>query len=297
MREKIILICVGLILCCAVNLSADDNAESIGDTTFTIGNWDLEWVPDKNPYPAYLADPRRPRMHVGIGFIDSDIPTLSSGIVNLDAGTRITVLKLQTGSKNDYSLDVEGGLFTRFDAVNALDNLGWDGRYGIYLSWGWSDTIDVRLGHRHISCHLGDEFIENTGRRRIDYTRNDWRAGLGIHLNENMLVYVEPSWAWQMGNQKLQKRWMMEGGFQYQGPYNVWKNSMAWYGGVHVASYAEMDWHSSFSCQFGVEVKRDPKRNRMRIGLEGYYGRALLGEFAFDYDESYLTLGVYFDYF
>lgn len=278
---------------------AQEEEGVFGDTTFTIGSWDFEWIPDKTPYPAYIADPRRPRMEVAVGYVDTDIPDTSSGMVNLDAGTRITVLRMQRGAKgaNEFALDVEGGLFTRFDLINGLDNLGWDGRYGVFLAWDWSDTIAARFGYRHISAHLGDEYIEETGRTRIGYTRDDWRIGLAFHPTQSLLIYVEPSYAWHMGNPDRQEKWALEGGAQYQGPYTLWKNSLAWYGGVHVASWQENGWNPSVACQVGVKLKRDPKRTRMRFGIEAYTGRAVLGEFALDYNETYVTAGFFFDFF
>lgn len=280
------------------NICFAQEDDPIRDTTFELGKWLMEWIPDETPYPSYLADPRRPRMHMGVGATSTDIPETTAGLVNLDAGTRVTLLKMQKGedAAHEFAIDVEGGLFTRFDLINGLDSYGWDGRYGIYAAWDWSDTVVARVGHRHISCHLGDEYMEETGRSRFNYTRNDLRLGLGFRPTESMLFYVEPSWAWHLGNDR-QKKWIIEGGYQYKGPYTVWKDSMAWYGGLHMASFQENGWNPSISCQVGLELKRDPKQTKLRFAVEGYAGRAVLGEFALDYDEAYLSAGIYFDYF
>lgn len=76
------------------------------DTTFNMGkNWLLELDPDDPPYPDYLADPRRPRMEVGVGVADSDIPSTSSTRVMLDLGTRYTLLKItpNKAGKNEFN--------------------------------------------------------------------------------------------------------------------------------------------------------------------------------------------------
>lgn len=270
------------------------------DTTFTLGSrWLLELDPDDQPYPDYLADPRRPRMQVGVGAADSEIPETSSSRVMLDLGTRYTLLKiLPTGQgKNAFSLDVEGGLFTQFDPGNGLDNIGWDGRYGIFTVWDWSDKLAARVGYRHLSAHLGDEYIEQTGRRRVNYTRDDLAFGLSYSLNKNVTVYAEPSWAWSMGNENRQKRWAIEGGAQYVGPRDLWNDSTAYYLGAHVRAFDETSWNPGVSIQTGFHVKRDQHSSNLRLGLEGYIGRAILGEFALDYDEAYLTLGIFFDFY
>jgi len=113
-----------------------------------------------------------------------------------------------------YTMQVSVLKNTQFDPGNGLDNIGWDGRYGIFGVWDWNDKVVARIGYRHLSAHLGDEYIEATGRRRINYTRDDLALGLGFFFSEHILIYVEPSWAWSMGNQDRQKRWAAEGGVQ-----------------------------------------------------------------------------------
>lgn len=298
---KQLLLIIALVLFAWPGICPANQVEegTTGDTTFTVGSWNLEWIPGKTPYPAYIADPRRPRMHAGFGYSDSEIPAVSSGLIDLDAGTRIAVLKMQRSAEgaNEYTLDLEGGIFTRFNMINGLYNVGWDGRYGVYLAWNLSDITAARIGYRHISAHLGDQYIEETERTRIGYIRDDLRIGLGFRPVKSLLVYVEPSCAFHMGNSDRQELWALEGGVQYQGPYTVWKNSMAWYGGMHLASWQENGWNPSIACQAGFELKRDPKQARMRLGIEAYTGRAILGEFALDYNETYITAGIFFDFF
>ncbi len=49
--------------------------------------------------------------------------------------------------------------------------------------------------------------------------------------------------------------------------------------------------------QTGFHVKRDRRSENLRLGLEGYIGLAILDEFALDYDEAYLTAGIFFDFY
>ncbi|SCY85502.1 DUF1207 domain-containing protein [Desulfoluna spongiiphila] len=275
-------------------------SEERADTTFNLGSgWVLELDPNDQPYPDYLADPRRPQMQLGVSVTDSDIPETSSGRIMCDLGTRYTLFKVSPTKegKNEFALDVEGCLFTQFDPGNNLDNIGWDGRYGIFGVWDWSDKVVARVGYRHISAHLGDEYIEETGRQRIGYTRDDLAFGMGIYLNQELFIYVEPSWAWSLGNDDRQKRWAAEGGLQYQGPHDLWNNSTAFYAAAHVRAFDETSWEPGVSLQAGFHVTRDQNSSNLRIGLDAYTGRAILGEFALDYDESYLTLGIFFDFY
>jgi len=278
--------------------SASEDEKQHGDTTFEVGSWRMELIPDDQIYPIYVADPRRPRLHIGVGYMNTDIPDTTAGIVKLDAGARITLLKVQPGSKdaNEFSLDIEGGLFTEFDLFNGLDNIGWDGRYGAYVAWNRSDLVVARVGFRHISSHLGDEYMENTGRTRINYTRDDLRVGIGYNFKNATLFYVEPSYAVHRGNEDRQEKWAIEGGIQYQGPYNIWKGSTGLYTGLHISSYQENGWNPSYCGQLGLKIKRDPRMTKLRVGFEGYVGRAVIGEYALDFDEAYLTLGLFIDF-
>lgn len=291
---------IALLVCLTFAVSSLAQEEERADTTFRIGsNWRFELDPNDQPYPDYVADPRRPRMLVGVGVADSEIPETSSGRVMLDLGTRYTLFRIHAGSasRNEFALDIEGGLFTQFDLGRGLDNIGWDGRYGIFAVWDWNDRIATRVGYRHISAHLGDEYIEATGRARIDYTRDDLAFGLSYFLNERFTIYVEPSWAWHMGNTQRQEPWAIEGGLNYEGPRKMWNGSTAFYAATHLRAFDETDWNPGVSVQTGLHVKRSRSSSNLRLGLEGYIGRAILGEFALDYDEAYLTLGIFFDFY
>ena len=98
-----------------------------------------------------------------------------------------------------------------------------------------------------------------------------------------------------MGNDNRRKRWAAEGGIQYEGPRDMWNNSTALCAAVHVRAFDETDWEPGVSVQTGVHVKWDARSSNLRLGLEGDAGRAILGEFALDYDEMYLTVGIFFD--
>ena len=43
-------------------------------------------------------------------------------------------------------LDFKGGFFGHFDIDNSLDNIGWDGIYGLTLAWRPTETLAFRAG-------------------------------------------------------------------------------------------------------------------------------------------------------
>jgi len=296
MIKKILLLAAILLLFSSFPAAAEDEP---ADASFRgLLGWKWELNPADQPYPHYLADPRRPRMHIGVGIYDSQIPRTTALRWNVDLGTRFTLFKISDPKDvNEFALDVEGCLFNQFDLGHATDSIGWDGRYGAYIVYDWSDTIATRIGFRHISSHIGDEYIEATGRSRVNYTRNDLRLGISFSFQEYVTAYVEPSWAFHRGNEDRQEKLAIEGGIQFEGPYTMWNNSTAFFTGVHVASYQETGWRPGVSFQIGYHIKRAKKANDIRVALEAYAGRSELGEFALDYNERYVSLGVFFDFY
>ena len=77
----------------------------------------------------------------------------------------------------------------------------------------------------------------------------------------------------------------------------MWNNSAAYYAGIHIHSFQETGWNLGTSVQGGINIKRSGSSNNCRIGFEAYTGRAILGEFAMDFDETYFLLSVIFDFY
>jgi hypothetical protein len=289
-----------LLYFCFLMVSSPAMAEELSpvDTSFTNSRgWVFEFDPDDQPYPAYIADPRRPQMKFGFAMFDTDIPDTSARRFVLDAGTRYTLFKItDPKGADDFSIEIEGCLFTQFDTGKQLDNIGWDGQYGIALVHDWQDAITLRYGYLHYSAHLGDEYIESTGRERVGYTREEFAVGICYQYKEDIQFYFEPSYALHLGNSR-QEKWAFETGFQYQGPHDMWNNSTAHFAGIHIRSFQETGWNPGTSVQGGIHIKRSASSSNCRIGFEAYTGRAILGEFAMDFDEMYFMISVMIDFY
>ena len=265
---------------------------------YTTGGWSWELDPADQPYPDYVADPRRPSMNVSTALFSSHVPRTTSRRVLLDAGTRYTAFKVtDPAGINELAVDLEAGLFAQFDAGHSLDNIGWDGVFGAFLVQSWSETVIWRGGYRHLSAHLGDEYIEATGRRRTGYTREGFVLGVCYRWSDPVMIYVEPDWAWYLGNSERQKRWAMAGGLQYEGSRSLWNGTTAVYAGLHVRAFQESGWNPDVVGQIGLHVTRDPRSANLRLALGGYVGRAILGEYALDFYEAYASLGVMLDFY
>ena len=53
----------------------------------------------------------------------------------------------------------------------------------------------MRFGTFHDSAHLGDEYVEETGRERINYTREELISGIVWLPRRNTKLYTELGWA------------------------------------------------------------------------------------------------------
>ena len=137
-------------------------------------------APPADFYPLYLADPRSARTAFTLmGMFSSDIQDAGDARFNFSYGKRFGVVRF--GDEPTYKawqLDLEIGFFGYFDIQDSLDNIGWDGIFGLYFSRRLSPKKFIRFGFLHDSSHLGDEFVEETGRKRIDYTRQELITGI-----------------------------------------------------------------------------------------------------------------------
>jgi len=202
MHLFVTLIC--LLFGCFAAIAAEDIPADRGSRSYS--GWVWQFDPGEQRYPDYIADPRRPRMMIGVATVDSEIPQTSDGRVMVDAGARYTILEVQNDPSglNKFALDIEGGLFTQFDLINSTDFIGWDGRYALFLVYDRREKFAVRFGSRHISCHLGDEYMEASGRSRINYIRDDLALGLSYHINEGLDA---PICAWALKATRGEQSW------------------------------------------------------------------------------------------
>lgn len=275
-----------LVAACSTLAGAEENA-----------GWEID--PGSSPYDDYLADPRAPRMRVGFGVASKDIPDTTVGRIFLDVGTRYTVARFtpEGPEAKPISIDLEAGVFMQFDAGQALDNLGWDGRFGILAVREFGPRLAVRGGYRHFSSHIGDEYIERTGRIRLGYSRDTLALGASYKPSPRLTAYVEPSIAFSLGNRDRQDPLMLDLGAQYLLPPARPDNGTATsqYTALHVQANQENDWDPGVTAKLGWALQ-GTVQNTLRFEVEAYTGRALLGDFALDFDETYLMVSFGVDF-
>lgn len=249
------------------------------------------FFPGPDGYGPYLADPHRPTnaavvQLVTVRGIDGahDLRTW------LAAGGRFGVLRLGKPGGRTWQLGIEAGLDAVFDSDSRLANVGWDGNYGLVLTSSSPGPLALKLGALHVSGHVGDEWMDETGRQRLGYTREEAVFGLAVRLARPLRLYAEGGYAYHRLNEHLQKPWRAQGGLEGQWP-RAW-GRFGPYLAADLQAFDERDWRLDYSVETGLVILSGDRR--WRLGVRYVDGRPPLGEFFRD-DERWLTFGLGMD--
>lgn len=244
--------------------------------------------------PVYIADIHRPmtavtpQFYTRTGIYDStDLRT------GLAVGGRFGILRLDPASPGgrSWQISIDAGLNAQFDSNNKLDNIGWDGKYGLSVTTATGGPLSLRVGIFHDSAHIGDEYAERTGRTRIDYTREELVFGAAFRLARGLRTYAEGGYGYYLLTEE-QKPWRAHGGLEYTGRPSLIGGRFAWYAAVDFSGTEERDWRLDTSVQAGITTTSGGRR--WRIGVQYTDGAPPMGEF-FQDTEAWFTVGLWID--
>jgi len=278
----------------APSVPADD-PETTGDhADRTATAW--EFLPEAGFYPLYIADPVRSQSAVMLlRMADSEIPETGDSRFSLRLGGQFPIVAFHPGEDRDlgWQLDFEGGFAGHFDIGYSLDNIGWDGFYGLLLDYKPRPDLAFRFGALHDSAHVGDEYEERTGRRRVGYTREEIVLGVSWRASVRWRLYFEGGS--DFGTKDFQEPLRFQAGVEFQGR-QLWQRARgSWYAALDLRAYQENDWQPRVTGQVGVAIPTRRASSRYRLALEIATGRSVLGEF-YAAEETYAGLGWYFDF-
>ena len=251
--------------------------------------------PDAEFYRQYVADPGRSQSAMILQRVSSvGIESAGDARFLLRLGGRFALLRWHPAGEPDrgWQLDFEGGFFGQFDIDNSLDNIGWDGLYGLLLSYKPTPDVGFRVGMLHDSPHVGDEYAERTERRRLDATREELAFGASWRPVLRWRVYGEAGYA--VGLEPFQEPLRLQTGIEWRGERRFWRRA-TWYGALDLTGYEETDWQPRAAVQVGLMVPTGRGTGRYRFAVEVTDGRSVLGEFLFD-EETAVGVGWYFDF-
>jgi hypothetical protein len=254
----------------------------------------FELFPASDVMPVYVADPHRPTNAVVSRFyFEEGIPSTRSPRTWLAAGGRFGVLRIDGVGAGDRSLQVsiEAGLDAVFDTQYKNDGLGWDGNYGLAVTTASDGPWAFKVAIQHISAHLADEYSDRTGRRRINYTREEVALATAYRWNPRWRAYGELGGAYIMRSDE-QEHWRLQWGLEYESRPRFWGERFSWYAATDFGSWQERDWRLDSTWQTGFVTRRNGRA--YRILMEFMNGRPQMGEF-YEYTETSLSLGLRMD--
>ena len=288
---------VCLLLCGAVAVSAATSVAA-EDEPRTETRPPHVWVlfPDDDIYPQYIADPLRPQSAMMLASIpSSDIPDTGDSRFLLRLGGRYSIARRHPAGQPDrgWQIDFEGGFFGQFDNDHSLDNIGWDGLFGLRLSFKGDGPWAFSLGSRHDSAHVGDEYAQRTGRKRLGYTREEAVFGASWARSDHWRAYLETGWAYHVP--EFEDPLRLQVGAEHIGRKRLWRDHLPWYAALDVTAYKQSNVQVRTSAQLGLIFPTGRVTNRYRAALEVISGRCVLGEFG-TADETSIGIGWFFDF-
>ncbi len=256
--------------------------------TATAYDWHL--LPDGLLWRSYLAGPHEPRISTVI-FNDN------SGGVFWDAtlGGRVGLLRYGTaGAKRPSGIqwDLEGATITRLDILHAEDVESLDYRFGTEITAAdgpWA----IKFGYFHISSHVGDEYlVRNPTFDRINYVTESWIIGGSHSPSDSIRLYGEFANAFRASGGA--KRYQFQTGAEYT-PVARSPRVGAPFAAVNLNFREAVDYDVSTTVQIGWSFQGPESGRRLRFGAQYADGPTSQYSF-FERRESYLGLGVWFDY-
>jgi len=280
--------------------SADGKGVRTSKPTHTIAmgtDWIAMFAPGTHLYPLYLADPLHPTTALNaVRYGETGIPNAGEQRYVFRIGGKLGLLRVAPADclNRGIQLNLHGTFLGMFDREYSLDNIGWDGLYGLDLTWRHANGLALKFGLNHDSSHVGDEFAERTGIRRVDYTRQEYVVGGNFPIWRDFRGYGEAGWAFDLRNADLQEKWRVQTGLAYVNADCLWGGRMGFYAALDVTAYEESDWEPDITAQSGLLIPVNRINRNFRIGLEYRHGRSVIGEFS-KFEETYWAWGFWID--
>jgi hypothetical protein len=241
------------------------------------------WFPEGLAYRHPMADPREPMSGVRLQFPfeSGDDPKIENRI-----GIQYAVYRSGDLRDSCFEVQAEGAVHARFDLVHILDMDAADFRFGFPLVWR-EGRVAYKIHPWHMTSHLGDEFIERTGRLRHVYARNEICVGASLDLNEEWRTYAEGGYAFTMG--EVNEPWRFMAGIETIGRH-LGPDWPATFAALNLTSFEEQDWGVQFNLEAGFWITGTDTNRGIRLTLGYFRGPSPLTQF-FEDNEHYWSFG------
>jgi hypothetical protein len=266
-------------------------AETFGGAVPQLWTWQL--LPDHLLYRSYLAAPGEARLSSN-WLYDTD----QGWIWDFTIGARVGLLRFGSppgAQPEGWQLDLQGAALPRLNLEENYDLDSVDFTVGLPLTWRqgpWQTKLELR----HLSSHLGDEFLlRNPGYPRLNYVRDSIVLGGGYFPVPDVRLYGEADYAFNTDG--ISDPWHFQFGFEYSPlPVVEW---LGWHGmpfiGANGQLRQECDFGGGVNVMAGWQLRGPASGRLLRFGLQYYNGKSLQYSF-FDEHEELLGFGLWYDY-
>ena len=269
-----------LVLCAALVAAAEEPAPS-SCNPFDFGSplvfmrmpTDLLWTPP-------VASQREP--HFRVRFTDNDDFKLDTAIGSVFPVFRFTPAP---ESREGIQFDLVASVFTRFDEDLKLTSS--DYLFALPFSWR-RGPWDARFGYSHMSSHLGDEYIKDTGAETVSVSRGEVLFGVARRFSNGVRLYGEGFYG--AGTRGIP-----------EGEKDRWELGAEWvrdhdglFAALDVEMKANQDYTPNTTAQIGWQWTSGSKR-AARLAIEYYGGKSPYGQFP-DEDEDWIAAEMAFDW-
>jgi len=226
--------------------------------------------------PRILVAPREPQMAIRVIGVGKGATAFRSGVEwEADLGHSLPFIQLGgSPDGNSVVLGLQAGVFGRFSLETVKRDLissDWVFQTPVFIRTGahW-----VRISYRHISSHLGDDYMQRFDVEREGYMRDDIDVTVYRKVSTNLAIYGGGNYAFNVEPNE-NKRAALNAGFEIDARVRA---PSSWYGGVDLNLDQDSSWDPRVNVHLGrwLVVNQD---NGLRFTMEALLGPSTLGQF------------------
>lgn len=269
-------------------------AESTVDEVYrSVAKDDMRFrpFPCSQLFGTYIAGPKEPRMQM-LWMRDSRSDETYGDAV---LGGRVGLFRIEGDDSlaEQFQLDLDGAVLARI--LPNAESTALKGSDYLVAMWGtWkSGPLAFRTGYRHLSSHLGDEFmLLNPSYPRRNYVRDSLLVALSYRPDEQWRIYGEYGYAPGVGGGALPNECQFGGEWtgarrprEYGAPFSA----------INVQFREEQHGNAGVNVSAGWGWRADENGRHLRVGMNYYNGPSLQYSFV-DTDERLIGGGIWLDF-
>jgi hypothetical protein len=256
----------------------------------------LTLIPSGLLFPPPLADPQSPIPYLQYLATTNDETHLGK----VAAGATFGLVRFEEGTV-DLQLNIEGGIFSRFDLHGSFATETVDYLIGFPIdmvragsSQGWA----FQLTPYHTSSHLLDQTIFKNGNssppeENEPYTHDVIRFLTAYRFTPLDRLYAGFSYAYNGVNRKYLHNYQAGSEF-FSSPKTVSGSEFRLYVADDLQIKEETDWNLNLNLQVGLSINRPGEPRRLRIAIGYYAGSAVEGQLH-EQNEQNIGVAAFFD--